>query len=210
MNWDASWSVATSADEGGWYAEFRIPFSTLRYGEGEEQTWGLNVVRRVRRLNEQSFWSPIPREFDEYRLSYAGTLIDGFTLTFADGRVTDVRAKRGEETLRRLVETDEGASRLGEVALVPHSSPISSSGILFYNTLYDENASSHLAVGKAYPKCLRGGAEMSPEERGAAGINHSLVHVDFMIGSAELDIDGLDADGAADLLIGAPASDAGG
>src|SRR5690606_25126339 len=74
LNWDASWDVATSRDANGWYAEFRIPFTTLRYGSGAEQTWGLNVVRRVRRLNEQSFWSPVPREFDQYRLNYAGAL----------------------------------------------------------------------------------------------------------------------------------------
>jgi aminopeptidase len=129
-------------------------------------------------------------------LSYAGTLIDGFSLTFSGGKVVELRARQGEETLRRLVETDEGSARLGEVALVPHGSPISASGILFYNTLFDENASCHLAVGRAYPKCLADGPGMSAEELQAAGANHSLAHVDFMIGSGELDVDGLAADGS--------------
>jgi aminopeptidase len=128
-------------------------------------------------------------------LSYAGTLIDGFSLTFAGGKVVEVQARQGEETLRRLVETDEGAARLGEVALVPHGSPISASGVFFYNTLFDENASCHLAIGRAYP-CLENGAEMSAEELREAGANHSLVHVDFMVGSGDLDIDGLAADGS--------------
>jgi aminopeptidase len=134
-------------------------------------------------------------------LSYAGTLVDGFALTFSGGKVAAVSAERGEETLRRLVDTDEGSSRLGEVALVPHGSPISASGLLFYNTLFDENASCHLALGKAYPKCLDGGTEMSPEGLTSAGANHSLVHVDFMIGSADLDVDGLAEDGSATPLL---------
>jgi aminopeptidase len=128
-------------------------------------------------------------------LSYAGTLIDGFSLTFSGGRVVEARARQGEETLRRLLDTDEGAARLGEVALVPHGSPISASGVFFYNTLFDENASCHLAIGRAYP-CLQDGAKMSAEELRAAGANHSLVHVDFMIGSGDVDIDGLESDGS--------------
>ncbi len=128
-------------------------------------------------------------------LSYAGTLIDDFSLKFSGGKVVEVKARQGEETLRRLVDTDDGSGRLGEVALVPHSSPISASGVLFLNTLFDENASCHVALGKAYPKCLDGGTEMSAEELAAAGANTSLAHVDFMIGSAEMDIDGLDEAG---------------
>ncbi len=128
-------------------------------------------------------------------LSYAGTLIEEFSLRFEAGRVVEVKAGKGEATLRKLVETDEGAGRLGEVALVPHGSPISQSGLLFLNTLYDENASSHLAVGRAYRICLEGGAEMSDENFLAAGGNDSLVHVDFMIGSELMDVDGVLDDG---------------
>lgn len=131
-------------------------------------------------------------------LSYAGTLISDFSLAFRDGRVTQLEASSGEALLRRLVETDEGAARLGEVALVPNSSPVSRTGLLFTNTLFDENAASHLALGNAYPVCLRGGAEMEREAFEAAGGNLSATHVDFMIGSGELQIDGITAAGAAE------------
>jgi aminopeptidase len=129
-------------------------------------------------------------------LNYAGSLIEDFTLTFADGRVVDLRAARGEAVLRQLVETDGAAGRLGEVALVPHSSPIAQSGRLFYNTLFDENAASHVALGTAYKFTLSGADRMTDEEFERAGGNRSAVHVDFMIGSNELDVDGL-ASGAA-------------
>lgn len=128
-------------------------------------------------------------------LSYAGVLITNFSLTFAGGRIVKVSAETGETTLKKLVETDEGAARLGEVALVPHSSPLSQTGVLFYNSLYDENASCHLALGKAYPFCLAGGTAMSEAELAAAGVNHSFTHEDFMIGSAALNVDGLTRDG---------------
>lgn len=131
-------------------------------------------------------------------LSYAGVLIEDFSLTFENGRVTRVTAQKGETTLKRLVESDEGAGRLGEIALVPHSSPVSQTGLLFYNTLFDENASSHLALGRAYRFSLHDGPAMSDQEFAAAGGNHSLTHVDFMIGSGEIDIDGLTADGTAE------------
>ena len=128
-------------------------------------------------------------------LSYSGQLIEDFTLTFREGRVVDVKAARGEDALKRLLETDEGATRLGEAALVPHSSPISQSGLLFYNTLFDENAASHLALGKAYSVNVAGGAAMGENEAQAVGLNDSLTHVDFMIGSAEMEIMGVDKDG---------------
>lgn len=128
-------------------------------------------------------------------LSYGGNLIDNFTVTFENGRIVDVKAEEGEEILRRLVETDEGSHYLGEVALVPHNSPISQSNVLFYNTLFDENASNHLAIGSAYAFCIEGGKKMSSEELAANGLNESITHVDFMIGSAEMDIDGITADG---------------
>ncbi len=127
-------------------------------------------------------------------LSYGGNVIDKFKITFKDGRITDVVAEQGEEVLKRLIDTDEGAKFLGEVALVPHQSPISESGLLFYNTLFDENASNHLAIGSAYAFCIEGGKKMSREELIKAGLNQSITHVDFMIGSEQMNIDGISDD----------------
>lgn len=124
-------------------------------------------------------------------LSYSGSLIEGFGLTFSDGRVTDLHAERGEETLRKMLELDAGMGSLGEMALVPHSSPVSQSGILFFNTLLDENAACHIALGSGLNFCLQDGENLSEEEYAARGGNTSLGHTDFMIGSAEMDIDGL-------------------
>jgi len=134
-------------------------------------------------------------------LSYGGTLIEDFEMTFEGGRIVHVRAARGEEVLRQLVATDAGAARLGELALVPHSSPVSQTGHLFFNTLFDENAASHLALGAAYAFTLEGGDQMTPEEFERAGANRSATHVDFMIGSGELDIDGVKADGTSEPLM---------
>ena len=128
-------------------------------------------------------------------LSYGGNIIDRFKLTFEAGRIVKAEAEEGEEILKRLVETDEGSHYLGEVALVPHESPISQSNILFYNTLFDENASNHFAIGSGYAFNVEGGKTMSPEELVASGVNSSLTHVDFMVGSAEMDIDGILDDG---------------
>lgn len=128
-------------------------------------------------------------------LNYNGNLIEDFTLTFKDGKVVKYSAKKGEAVLKKLLEADEGAPYLGEVALVPYDSPISNLKFLFYNTLFDENASCHLALGKAYPTCIEGGGEMSKEERAAAGVNESFVHEDFMIGTQDLAITGVTRDG---------------
>ena len=124
-------------------------------------------------------------------LSYGGNIIDNFTITFENGRIVDVKAEQGEDILKRLVDTDEGSHYLGEVALVPFQSPISQSNVLFYNTLFDENASNHLAIGSAYAFCIEGGKTMSAEDLEKNGLNESITHVDFMIGSAEMNIDGI-------------------
>lgn len=134
-------------------------------------------------------------------LSWGGVTIDNFSLTFEDGRVVQATAEKGQAALDALLETDEGALSLGEVALVPHSSPISQSGILFYNTLFDENASCHLALGRAFKVCMPGGADLSDEEFLAAGGNLSLTHVDFMVGSADMNIDGYLPDGTAEPIL---------
>ena len=129
-------------------------------------------------------------------LSYNGVLIDGIRIKFEGGRITGASARTGEAALQKMIATDEGSHRLGEVALVPHSSPISRSGLFFYNTLYDENAASHIAIGSAYRFNVRGGVEMSTEDFAAKGGNDSLTHVDWMIGSGEMDVDGVTKDGA--------------
>jgi aminopeptidase len=136
-----------------------------------------------------------------FPLSYGGTLIEDFSVTFENGAITRVSAKKGEAALQKLIETDEGSRHLGEVALVPNSSPIAKRGHLFYNTLYDENASCHIAIGRAYRFTLAGGEELNDEEFKASGGNTSLAHVDFMIGSGEMDIDGIRVDGSAEPLM---------
>lgn len=129
-------------------------------------------------------------------LSHQGTLIDNIQVRFEGGRIVEAKASKGEEVLNKVLDTDEGARRLGEVALVPHSSPISASGILFYNTLFDENASCHIALGQCYSKCFIDGASLSPEQIKAQGGNSSLIHIDWMIGSDKVDIDGIKPDGS--------------
>jgi aminopeptidase len=134
-------------------------------------------------------------------LSYGGTLIEDFELRFAEGRVVSVKAARGEAVLQQMIDTDASAGRLGEVALVPHSSPIAASGLLFYNTLFDENAACHVALGSAYKFTLSGADAMSDEAFERAGGNKSAIHVDFMIGSAALDVDGVLGDGTSEPLM---------
>ena len=128
-------------------------------------------------------------------LSYQGRVIENFWLRFENGKVTDFGAEKEADTLRKLVEFDEGSCYLGEVALVPYDSPVSRSGILFFNTLYDENAACHLALGACYPENLKGGTEMSEEELAAHGANNSMTHCDFMFGTSDMDIDGILPDG---------------
>jgi aminopeptidase len=149
---------------------------------------------------EEVFTTPHARRVDGHvvstkPLSYQGTLIDGIAVRFEAGRIVEAKAARGEDVLKKVLDTDEGAARLGEVALVPHSSPISKSGLLFFNTLFDENAACHIAIGQCYAKCFVDGDKLTPEEIAARGGNKSMIHIDWMIGSDKIDIDGLDASG---------------
>jgi Leucyl aminopeptidase (aminopeptidase T) len=134
-------------------------------------------------------------------LSHQGTLIENIAVRFEGGKIVEATATAGEDVLNRLISTDDGARRLGEVALVPHNSPIAQSGILFWNTLFDENAASHIALGQAYSTCIIGGEKMDNAELAKLGANESLIHVDWMIGSANMDVDGIAADGTAEPLM---------
>ena len=134
-------------------------------------------------------------------LSHQGTLIENIRCRFEGGRIVEATASAGEDVLNKLISTDDGARRLGEVALVPASSPIAASGILYWSTLFDENAASHIALGQAYSTCLIGGEKMTQEELTKLGANDSLIHVDWMIGSAEMDVDGVAAGGGSEPLM---------
>ena len=128
-------------------------------------------------------------------LSYQGELIEDFSITFKDGKAVSVEAKKGKALLEQMISMDEGAAKLGECALIPYDSPIRNTEILFWNTLFDENAACHFALGAGFPECYPGGLEMSHEELTAAGVNDSMIHVDFMIGTRDLSIVGIDAKG---------------
>lgn len=134
-------------------------------------------------------------------LSHQGTLIENIRCRFENGRIVEVTATKGEEAIQKLIATDDGARRLGEVALVPHNSPIAQSGVLFWNTLFDENAASHIALGQAYSTCIINGEKMSNDELAKLGANESLIHVDWMIGGSTMNIDGISSSGAAEPLM---------
>jgi aminopeptidase len=191
-------------------------FSALHYsGPGTDLTVGLadghewvggastaknGIVCNPNIPTEEVFTTPHARRVSGHvvsskPLSYQGSLIDGIAVRFEEGRIVEAKAARGEEVLNKVLDTDEGARRLGEVALVPHSSPISKSGLLFYNTLFDENAACHIALGQCYSKCFVGGDRLTPEQIAAQGGNKSFIHIDWMIGSDQTDIDGVHADG---------------
>ncbi|SMM23134.1 aminopeptidase PepS [Enterococcus faecium] len=176
-----------------------LPKNHLWEGAGSYNARGEKFMANM--PTEEVFTAPDSHRVDGYisstkPLSYAGTIISGMKFTFKDGKVIDFSAEQGEDVLAKLLDTDEGARRLGEVALVPDPSPISQSGIIFFNTLFDENASNHLALGSAYAFSVKGGTEMSDEELAEAGLNRSQTHVDFMVGSDKMDIDGIREDGS--------------
>jgi aminopeptidase len=192
---------------------FRGPGTDLRVGLADDHLWmgggttagnGLSCIPNI--PTEEVFTTPHCKRVEgtvksTKPLSYQGTLIDGIQVRFEAGRVVESHATQGEAVLRKMLETDEGASQLGEVALVPHSSPIAASGLLFSNTLFDENAASHIALGQAYSTCIRGGDTMDAAALAQKGANDSLIHVDWMIGSGEVDLDGINAAGAVETLM---------
>jgi aminopeptidase len=188
---------------------FRGPGTDLTVGLADDHEWHGGSSRAKNGIvcnpnipTEEVFTTPHKARVDGHvastkPLSYQGTLIDRIEVRFEAGRIVEAKAAKGEDVLAKVLDTDEGARRLGEVALVPFSSPISKSGLLFFNTLYDENAASHIALGQSYSQCFVNGGALSPEELSARGANASLIHIDWMIGSAKVDVDGIGADGAA-------------
>ena len=186
---------------------FRGGGTDLTVGLADDHVWGGGAadtpggITFTANIPTEEVWTAPHRErvdgtvVSTKPLSYNGTLIDGIRIEFSGGRITKASAEQGESALLKMIDTDEGSHRLGEVALVPHSSPISRSGLFFFNTLYDENAASHIAIGSAYRFNVKGGVDMTLEDFLAAGGNDSLTHVDWMIGSGEMDVDGVAKDG---------------
>jgi aminopeptidase len=178
---------------------------TIGLADGHEWQGGASTAKNGITCNaniptEEVFTTPHARRVSGHvvsskPLSYQGTLIDNIAVRFEEGRIVEARASRGEEVLNKVLDTDEGARRLGEVALVPHSSPISKSGLLFFNTLFDENAACHIALGQCYSKCFVDGGKLTPEQIASQGGNKSFIHIDWMIGSDQTDIDGVHPDG---------------
>ncbi|HLV94227.1 MAG TPA: aminopeptidase [Candidatus Acidoferrales bacterium] len=189
---------------------FRGPGTDLRVGLADGHLWlgGGSMAGNGRYCipnipTEEVFTTPHKdrvegRVTSTKPLSYQGTMIEEIAVRFEAGRIVEARASRGEQVLQRMLETDEGARRLGEVSLVPHSSPIAASGLLFMNTLFDENAACHIALGQAYTTCLKDGNGLTPDQLAARGANDSLIHVDWMIGSNRIDVDGITAAGNAE------------
>ncbi|MBZ6075194.1 aminopeptidase [Microvirga puerhi] len=192
---------------------FKGPGTDLRVGLADGHEWNggsakakNGIVCNANIPTEEVFTTPHKDRVDGMvtstkPLSYQGTLIQDIQVRFEGGKIVESKARTGEAVLKKVLETDEGARRLGEVALVPNSSPISQSGLLFLNTLFDENASSHIALGQAYSKCIKGGGQMSEEQLASCGANKSLIHIDWMIGSGQVDVDGITADGRSEPLM---------
>ena len=187
--------------------QYNGPNTNLRVGLADEHEWMGGASKAQNGIicnpnipSEEVFTTPHAYKVDgtvssTKPLSYQGTLIDDIKVTFKDGKIIEAHASKGEEVLQKVLKSDEGASRIGEVALVPHSSPISQSGIIFYNTLFDENAASHIALGQCYSKCFKGELDLSKEEILKRGGNSSMIHIDWMIGSDQIDVDGIDQSG---------------
>ncbi len=185
----------------------------LRVGLADNHLWagggttaGNGVYCQPNIPTEECFTTPHKDRVDgvvkaSKPLSHQGTLIENIAVRFEAGKIVEATATAGEDVLNRLISTDDGARRLGEVALVPHNSPIAQSGILFWNTLFDENAASHIALGQAYSTCIVGGEKMDNTELAKLGANESLIHVDWMIGSANMDVDGIASEGTAEPLM---------
>jgi len=192
---------------------FKAPGTDLRVGLADDHLWlgggttaGNGQYCIPNMPTEEVFTTPHKDRTEGHvtstkPLSHQGTMIEGIQVRFEGGRVVEAKATRGEEVLNRMIETDDGARRLGEVALVPHSSPIASSGLLFNNTLFDENAACHIALGQAYSTCLKDGDKLTPEQLARLGANESLIHVDWMIGSGKMDVDGITSTGKEEPLI---------
>ncbi|MGH9325249.1 MAG: aminopeptidase [Terriglobia bacterium] len=189
---------------------FRGPGTDLRVGLADGHLWlgGGTMAANGRYCipnmpTEEVFTTPHKDRVDGHvtstkPLSHQGTMIEQISVRFEGGKIIEAHAARGEQVLQRVIETDEGARRLGEVSLVPHSSPIAASGLLFNNTLFDENAACHIALGQAYTHCLEGGEQASADDLAARGANESLIHIDWMIGSERVDVDGITAEGGAE------------
>lgn len=176
----------------------RLPEDHVWAGGGGKTSAGQAFIANM--PTEEIFTAPLRDGIDgvvyaALPLAHGGNIIDKFHFVIREGKIVEAHAQTGEETLKAAIAVDEGASRFGEVALVPYDSPISNQKILFYNTLFDENASCHLAFGEAYPECIRGGEKMSKEELKEHGLNDSITHVDFMVGTADLSIVGRTRDG---------------
>jgi aminopeptidase len=170
------------------------------FAGGDEAAVGSGIRFNPNIPSEEVFTSPMKGEaegivYSTRPLSYRGVMIEDFSIRFENGRAAEVHAAKNEDVLKSMVKMDEGASMLGECALVPYDSPIRNSGIMFYNTLFDENAACHLALGMGFADCIKGYEHMSLDECRALGINDSMIHEDFMIGSADLDITGTAGDG---------------
>jgi aminopeptidase len=192
---------------------FKAPGTDLKVGLADDHDWhgggttALNGVPCIPNLpTEEVFTTPHKDRIEgtvtsTKPLSYQGMLIEDIQVRFEAGRVVEARASKGMDILQSMIDTDAGARQLGEVALVPNSSPISKTGLLFWNTLFDENAASHIALGQAYSTCIRGGDKLDSAQLAAKGANDSLIHVDWMIGSGEMNVDGVTADGRTEPLM---------